>query len=144
MTTKNQTQAKKVTGMESIPYLSMGVAADTDGYVVSEDGLTALVEASLLAETVPTLQAQVTAANAAKKLAEDNLITANATIAARDASIVTLTARVEELESEGTITQTIKTVDKNPNKTKGYNADADPINMLADSILGVSISKKKE
>lgn len=104
MTTKNQEQLKKVTGMNEIPFISAGIAADTDGFVVTEDGLTALVEASVENETaqarITELTNQLTTAQAAQQTAEAALATANTNLATANTSLTTLQARVTELEGE--------------------------------------------
>jgi septal ring factor EnvC (AmiA/AmiB activator) len=104
MTTKNTDQLKKVTGMNEIPFVSEGIASATSGYVVNEDGLTALVEASLAAETsaarITELESQLAAANTAKETAENNLATANASLKAANEEVNGLKAKVAELSSE--------------------------------------------
>lgn len=103
MTTKNTDQLKKVTGMTEIPYVSEGIAAETSGFVIHEDGLTSLVEASAANEAnssaVAALQSQLDAANTASQNAEAALATANANLATANESIETLQDRVTELEA---------------------------------------------
>jgi len=50
----------KVTGTSSIPYVMAGVASDSEGHVISENGLIALVE---LAEQAESNQLQVASLN---------------------------------------------------------------------------------
>lgn len=104
MTTKNTDQLKKVTGMTEIPFVSEGIASGTSGFVVSEDGLTALVEASLNVETasarVAELEQQLAAANTAKQTAESNLATANASLQTANNRVAELEAEVKELGKE--------------------------------------------
>lgn len=149
MKDSQKAKLKAVTGLKEIPFVTEGIAADTSGHVVSEDGMTRIAEAleasdTAVATATATVQSQLDVANAAKVKAETELAAAKKTITEKETEITTLNTKVEELENDGSVTQTTKEADKNPKKTKGYNADADPINMLADSILGVSISKKKE
>jgi hypothetical protein len=104
MTTKNTDQLKKVTGMTEIPFVSEGIASATSGYVVSEDGITALVEASFNAETsaarVAELEQQLAAANTAKQTAESNLANANAALQTANNLVVELEKEVKELGKE--------------------------------------------
>lgn len=122
MTTKNEQLAKKYTGMTTIPFVSEGIAAEISGFVVTEDALTAMVEAcannEAAQEELTGLQAQLDTANAAKKTAEDALVVANASVTEKDAKIKSLEARVAELEEEAGITTTSREKDTTETNTK--------------------------
>jgi hypothetical protein len=104
MTTKQTEQLKKVTGMTEIPFVSEGIASETSGFVVSEDGLTALVEASVANETaaarIAELEGSLATAQTAQQTAEASLATANTALATSQARVTELEAKVTELEAE--------------------------------------------
>jgi hypothetical protein len=151
MTTKNVTQLKKVTGQTDIPFVSAGVTVheNVSGHVISEDGLTALVEASFAGEAaaarVTALEQERDAAVTARTTAENNLATANTTIATRDARITELEARVAELEDEAPISNTSRAEDKGGKgaKVAFHLSDENPMNKLADSLIGKPVAKKE-
>jgi predicted nucleic acid-binding Zn-ribbon protein len=95
---------KAITGLDAIPFVTAGIAADTAGYVVSEDALTRLVEAAETGEaaqaTLATVQAELatanttlTAAQAAATAAQTELATANTELATAQARIAVLEAQ---------------------------------------------------
>lgn len=150
MTTKLIAQLKKITGMNDIPFVSAGVAADENisGHVITEDGVTALVEASIAGEAAAAslsdqaLQAQQ--AVAAQQAAESLLATANTNLATANTRITTLEARVADLEEEAPITPTSKKEDKHgKDKTPYHLSENNPCNQAADKYYGVPITEKK-
>ena len=111
------------------------------------------IEASLAAnaQTVSSLNDKIKLANEAKKKADDNLIAANTTIESqkttlkeKETEITTLNTKVEELENDGSVTQTTKASDKNPKtKPKAHEDPNNSINSFADRFLGAPVAKKK-
>ena len=102
MKTEHQQLIKKVTKMETIPFVMSGIAADSEGHVISEDGLIAMAEAIEAGETAvaelvtvkanaSTLKQAATDAAAAQKTAEDALKT-------EQEKVATLEAKVAKLE----------------------------------------------
>lgn len=147
MKTEQKSKLIAVTGMPEIPFVSAGVSADTDGYVISEDGLTRVAEALEAGDQATAqladqaLQAQQ--ANDARQTAEASLTTANETISANNTRIQQLEARVTELESEGNITNTSRGADTGGKvKVKFHESAENPMNKIADSLLGAPAPKK--
>lgn len=101
MKTEQKDFLKKVTGMDSIPFVTAGIAADADGYVISEDGLTKLAEAGMANDTTSTKVTELeTAATAAatKITALESQVQILGTEKANQATeITTLKAEVEKL-----------------------------------------------
>lgn len=102
MKTQHQELIKKVTKMETIPFVMSGIAADSEGHVISEDGLIAMAEAIEAGETAVAelvtlkanaskLQQAATDAAAAQKTAEDAL-------KVEQGKVATLEAKVAKLE----------------------------------------------
>ncbi len=145
MTTKNSNQVKKVTGMDIIPYIAPGAATDAEGHIITEDGLTALVEASFEAEKIPAIQQQLTAAQAAQKKAEDGLVPANSTITELNARIKTLEdsagKKVEDDDNApaAEMVNTVRDNDKVNDKIPFHQSHKDPSNVIADSLFGEPI-----
>lgn len=144
MTTKNSTQLKKVTGLQAVPFVTADAAAGVDGYVVSEDGLTALVDASFVAETVPTLTTERDNAVVAQQLAERNLATATTTITANNTRITELeTQLAEALEGNDEFEEKPRANDPNAkNKVPFHASSKDPSNVIADALFGAPVEKK--
>jgi transcriptional accessory protein Tex/SPT6 len=144
-TQKNKLKA--VTGMNEIPFVMEGIAAETSGHVISENGMSLIAEALEAADAqaagLTAVQASLETAQAATATAETALATATETIATRDARIAELEAQVEELEADGGVTNTSRALDPAKKvKVKSYESAEDPINKMIDGILGAP--KKKE
>lgn len=128
-----------VSGQQQFNMISEGIESSETGYIVSEDALTQIAEALEAAADTSALDATnaaLVAAQEARQQAEDDLATANQTIA-------TLTARVEELEEEPGISQTSKANDEGKgSKVAFHESDANPFNQIADGLFGKP--KKKD
>jgi transcriptional accessory protein Tex/SPT6 len=146
MKTEHKSKLIAIVGMPEIPFVSAGISSETDGFVVSEDGLTRIAEALVAGEeaaaqvTNQTLLVQQ--ANEARESAEGALATANETIAANATRIEQLEARVSELENEGGITATSRQEDATGKKKVKFHESAEnPMNKIADSLLGAPVPK---
>lgn len=137
------TQKKKllaVTGMSEIPFVAEGIESTITGHVLTEDAITRVAEAleandqtaaALQTATarITELETQLQDAGTARQLAETNLATATEEIG-------TLQARVDELESEGGVTKTGKSADGSPTKAPFHLSENNPMNKIADSLMG--------
>jgi hypothetical protein len=96
-------------------------------------------------EQINTMTAERDAAVTARTTAENNLATANTTIATRDKRITELEARVAELEDEAPISNTSRAEDKGGKgaKVAFHLSDENPMNKLADSLIGKPVTKKE-
>lgn len=151
MTTKTNNQLKKVTAQNDFPFVSAGVAVaeGITGYVLNEDALTALVEASEAAEAaqamVTELEEQLNTASAGNTEIQSKLDTANETINANNTRIQQLEEEVAALQAQEGITQTRKKSDDGGSKSK-LPAHADPSaasNALADKLMGAPQSQEQ-
>ncbi len=147
MKTTQKDKLKAVTGMNEIPYISEGVAAESAGYVISEDGLTRLAESvesgEASAARVTELEGSLQTAQTAQATAETNLATANQTITANNTRIQELEAQVAELETEPAVTRTKKRTDlPETGKVKAHENPKSSFNQAADRFFPAS--RKKE
>ena len=97
MKQEHQQKILAVTKMDAIPFVTAGVAADTEGHVISEDGMIAIAEAleaaeanAEAAERVAQLESELVTANDAKLDAQNQLEEANATIQTLQAEVARL------------------------------------------------------
>lgn len=97
MKTQHQELIKKVTGMDSIPFVMSGIAADADGHVISEDGMIAIAEKLEAAENV---SADLKNANDAKNKAEADLKIANAAKEKAEADLKTVSDAKATVDKE--------------------------------------------
>jgi hypothetical protein len=87
---------KKITGMAVIPFVTAGIASESDGFVISEDGITKLVESAMSAE-----------GSAAKVIELTTAATASSTkVVELTSQVETLTAANTKLEGEKVALQT--------------------------------------
>jgi hypothetical protein len=97
MKQEHQQKILAVTKMDSIPFVSAGIASEHEGHVLSEDALIAVAEALEAAEATQEqaeratqLESELVAANDAKLEAQNQLADANATIESLQAEIAQL------------------------------------------------------
>lgn len=130
-----------VTGMSEIGFIAEGLESSQTGYIVSEDGLSRIAEALEQADAA----AQVAEANAARitelegqlQQANEARTTAENSLSAVQTELQTAQARVTELEEEGSISQTRKTLDNNGReKLKAHENPQNSINRYADNFFG--------
>jgi uncharacterized coiled-coil protein SlyX len=94
------------------------------------------------ASELQALGGQVTSTNEALTAANASLATANETVAAKDQEIATLQAKITELENK---TEDPKQSSKPKDETGGSKTPwENPMNKLADSLLGTPKVAKKE
>jgi hypothetical protein len=141
MKTNQKEKLKAVTGMEEIPFVSEGVAAEASGFLVSEDGLTRIAEALEAADasqgSMATTQQTLDLTQQQLATATESLNTRTQELATANGTIVDLQARVAELEGEASVQNTSREEDENKRpKSKFHESPENPANKIADSLLG--------
>lgn len=138
------------TKSESILAVVENLPVDANGYFMTEEQMTAVEErlvsdAAAIANHATELQAlgaQVTSTNEALTTANAALATAKGTITAKDQEIATLQATITELENKTEDPkQTSKAKDETGSKKEAWE---NPMNKLADSLLGAPKAAEKE
>jgi hypothetical protein len=122
MKTEHQDKFLQITKQQTIPFVTVGVASDVAGHVISEDAAIAMIEAVEAGEvaqaTLATVQTELATANstlataqAAATAAQTELATANTDLATAQARIVVLeaqdgggfsSAKSDKADAEGT------------------------------------------
>lgn len=142
MTTAQKNKLISISGQTEFSFITEGVESTETGYIVSEDALTRMAAALEAAEAST---ARITELEGQLQQSADQLATAQQQAQQLQGQLTTaqeengtLTARVEELEADATITQTTRGGDPSLSKVKvaAHEDPNNPLNEMADKLMG--------
>ena len=97
MKTEHQDKFLQITKQQTIPFVTVGVASDVAGHVISEDAAIAMIEAVEAGEvaqaTLATVQTELATAQASLTTVQTELATANTSLEEANARIAVLEAQ---------------------------------------------------
>lgn len=142
MTDAQRNALLKISQQNELPFITEGMESSAVGYIVSEDALTRIAAALEAAETsagsATETAAQLTTAQENMTAAQTQIQQLQGQLTAAQEANGTLQARVDELEADGSLTQTTRLNDQSLSKGKvpAHENPKSSINALADKLMG--------